>query len=339
MGAVLVTGGNGYIGGHCVLELLKAGYTVRTTVRSPEKAEAFRAMIHSAGIPDPSIVTVCYADLSSDAGWAEAITGCEFVLHVASPFPSDSVPEEAIIGPARDGALRVLTFAKQLNVKRVVLTSSFAAIGYQVDLGPTFDESFWTDPASKAAGMSGYIKSKAIAEKAAWDFVRDNGGPELVTICPTGVLGPALSANLSNSIQIVKALIDGSMPGIPDIGFAIADVRDVAMLHVKALTAPVAGQRFIVSSAENWTLVQIAEVLREGLGDRAGKVPKKQLWSGLVKFLGVFSGKMSKLAGNLGVVRKLSNAKATAAFEWTPIDTRKSILDTAESLFALGVCK
>lgn len=239
MAKVLVTGGTGFLGAHCVIQLLAAGHEVRATVRDLRREDALRAMLRQGGAGDgANNVALFAADLTADAGWKQAVTDCDYVLHVASPFPG-RVPkdENELIRPARGGALRVLRAARDANVRRVVLTSSFAAIGYGKARAGTFTETDWTDPHDPT--IQPYQKSKTLAERAAWAFMRDEGGSlELAVIDPTGILGPVLGPDLSTSIHLIKRMLEGSTPGCPDLWFGIVDVRDAADLHVRAMTNP-----------------------------------------------------------------------------------------------------
>jgi len=254
MARVLVTGGTGFVAAHCLIQLLAAVHETRTTVRSLSREGEVRAMLRQGGTGDVGErLTLFSADLNADAGWAEAAAGCDYVLHVASPFPSTAPKDEnELIAPARDGALRVLRAARDAGVKRVVLTSSFAAVGYgHDDRTASFTEENWTN--LNGSRVEPYPKSKTIAERAAWDFIaREGGGLELATINPVGIFGPALGADYATSILIVKRLMDGSVPGCPDIWSGIVDVRDVAELHLRAMTEPAAaGQRFLGSGPIN----------------------------------------------------------------------------------------
>ena len=238
MARVLVTGGTGFVGAHCLVSLLAAGHETRTTVRDLAREKDVRAMLRQGGAGDVGArLSVFRADLLADAGWAEAAAGCDYVLHVASPFPSTLPKDEnELIAPARDGALRVLKAARDAKVKRVVLTSSFAAIGYG-GKGRTdaYTEKDWTDVNDPS--VRPYPKSKTIAERAAWDFIaREGGGLELAVVNPVGIFGPVLGPDYSTSIVLVKRLLDGSLPGCPDIWFGCVDVRDVVDLHLKAMT-------------------------------------------------------------------------------------------------------
>src|ERR1700720_2022461 len=229
MSTILVTGGSGFIGSHCILQLLAAGHRVRTTVRSLKREEYVRALLKQGGAEPGDRLSFFAADLESDAGWPRAVAGCEYVLHVASPLPS-SVPknEAALIIPAREGTLRVLRASRDAGVKRVVLTSSFAAIGYgRKERQAPFTEKDWTDLSGEV--VAPYAKSKTLAERAAWDFVAKEGGQlELSVVNPVAVFGPVLGADYSASILLVERLMGGAMPGVPHLYFGVVDVRDVA---------------------------------------------------------------------------------------------------------------
>ena len=269
MSLVLVTGGSGFIGSHCILQLLAAGHQVRTTVRNLSREGDVRAMLKVGGTEPGDRLKFVAADLEKDAGWADAVPGCEYVLHVASPFPQ-TIPkhEDELIVPAREGALRVLRAARDARVKRVVLTSSFASIGYgQKPQNTPYDETNWTDP--KGDGVLPYVKSKTLAERAAWDFIaKEGGGLELSVVNPVGSFGPVLGPDFSTSILLVQRLMDGAMPGCPKLTFGLVDVRDVADLHIRAMTHPAAkGERFLAVAGDFMsTMVEIAKVLKAGMG-------------------------------------------------------------------------
>lgn len=244
---VLVTGGTGFVAGHAILRLLGDGYRVRTTVRSAGREAEVREIVTSSGTGGNDRLEVVSAELTSDAGWDAAVSATDYVLHVASPFTGSGRDDDAVIVPARDGALRVLAAARNARVRRVVMTSSFGAVGYSRKPPGDYTEADWTDPADD---NTAYIKSKAIAELAAWDFIRAEGGDlELTVINPTGIFGPVLTGKLSGSVGIIKAMLDGHMPAVPRMYFGVADVRDVADIHVRAMTSPAAaGQRFLATS-------------------------------------------------------------------------------------------
>jgi dihydroflavonol-4-reductase len=268
---VLVTGGSGFLGGWCVIELLRRGYSVRTTVRDLAKEPHVRAAVESE-VDAGDRLTVLAADLMSDAGWPDAVAGCDYVLHVASPFPPKQPkdPDELIV-PAREGTLRVLRAALDAGVKRVVVTSSVAAIRLTNGAEPRpLDERDWTDPDSP--GLTPYVRSKTIAERAAWDLVRERGEEDrLAVVNPGGIIGPVLNDDLSYSLEMVQRLLNGA-PGVPRLGFTLVDVRDVADLEIRAMTAPEAGgERFIAADQFLW-MSDVGAVLRERMGDRAKKV-------------------------------------------------------------------
>jgi nucleoside-diphosphate-sugar epimerase len=338
---VLVTGGSGFIGAHCILQLLDAGYRVRTTVRSLTREADVRAMLKAGGTEPGEALSFAAADLMSDAGWLEAVAGCDFVLHVASPFPP-GVPkhEDELIIPAREGALRVLRAARDEGVKRVVLTSSFAAIGYgHKPTDRPFSEEDWTDPNSDNIGA--YIKSKTLAERAAWDFVaREGGALELAVVNPVGVFGPVLGPDYSSSIQIVQRLMEGTVPGIPRLSFGIVDVRDVADLHLRAMTNPSArGERFLAVAGDSMTFQQIAQVLKARMGDAADRVPTRVLPNWMVRLTSLVDSSIAQIVPELGTVKNATNEKARRVLGWMPRSNEDAIIATAESLVQLGLLR
>lgn len=286
----------------------------------------------------PEDVEVVTADLSDDAGWSEAVNGCRYVLHLASPFPTASPKDpEELVRPARDGALRVLRASREAGVERVVLTSSFAAIGYGHSPGVrAFTEADWTDP--DAPGVRAYTRSKTLAERAAWDDVVRHGGPELAVINPVAVFGPVLAADTSSSIEIVRSLLSGRFPGVPRLAFGVVDVRDVADLHLRAMTAPeAAGERFLAVSGDFMTMGQIAGVLRQELGPRASKVPTRTIPDVLIRLAGLVQRELRDFGPELGVLRSVDGSKATRLLGWQPRSREDALVATAESLFDLGL--
>ena len=284
---VLVTGGSGYIASFCIAQLLLEGTPVRTTVRSLAREAELRAAIGKIAKTDG--LEVVTADLNADAGWEKACSECSGVLHVASPLPS-RIPknDDELVRPARDGTLRVLKAAKGAGARRVVMTSSTAAVAYgHGGRSKPFTETDWSDPSDRT-DSSAYERSKMIAERAAWEWhSREGGALEFVTICPGAVIGPVLGGTYSASLDIVKKLMDGSLPGLPHFGWPLVDVRDIADLHVRALRAPhAASQRFIGAGPFYW-MGDIARVLRERVPEVAGKVPKRSLPSWLVRLSSV----------------------------------------------------
>jgi nucleoside-diphosphate-sugar epimerase len=340
MSTVLVTGGSGFIGCHCILQLLAAGYQVRTTVRNLKRETDVRAMLKAGGAEPGDRLSFIAADLENDAGWSEAVAECEYVLRVASPLPA-SLPkhEDELIVPAREGTLRVLRAAKDAGVKRVVFTSSFAAIGYGHEpQEKPFRETDWTNLDSDVVP---YVKSKALAERAAWDFMAKQGGNlEFSVINPVGVFGPVLSPDYSTSILLVQRLMDGAMPGCPRLYFGVVDVRDVADIHLRAMTNPAAkSERFLAVTGDFMSMVEIAKLLKSRLGEAAKRVPTTELPDWLVRLAALRDPAIRLILPELGKYKNATNEKAKRILGWTPRSNEDSILATAESLIRLGLLK
>ncbi len=335
-GTVLVTGGSGYIAGFLIRLLIERGWTVNTTIRNLAREPEVRAAL---GVPAERLRFFA-ADLERDDGWAEAMAGCSHVAHVASPFPAEKMPDEALIRPARDGALRALRFAKEAGVERFVLTSSVAAVAYGHEPlnGDLYTEADWTDVT--APGTSAYVKSKTIAERAARDWMAENGaGMEFCSVNPAAVLGPVMSADFSTSIQLVQRMLDGSLPGFPRIGFGVVDVRDLAELHLRALETPgLDGERFI-GSGRFMMMEEGGAILRARLGEKARKVPKRRIPDFVVRLIGLFDGAVGQIVGELGRVRATDAGHAERVLGWKTRDEGDSIVDTAESLIERGIVK
>ena len=334
---VLVTGGSGFIAGWCIVELLQRGYAVRTTVRSPAKEPSVRAAIASAIEPGDRL-TFFFSDLTRDEGWDAAVTGCDHVLHVASPLGADSPKDpSALIIPAREGALRVLRAATRAGVKRVVLTSSGAASAPPPNAPDgVYDETLWSDPQAK--DLTAYRQSKIIAERAAWDFMKDHAGTtELTAILPGLVLGPLLTPEGLGSVQLIQRLLSGALPGIPGFGFNVVDVRDVAELHVRAMIAPeAAGQRFLASCEFLW-MADVAKILRAQLGERARKVPTRRLPDFVLRLAALFDPALKSVTPMLGHKHDVTSAKAQRVLGWTPRSVATTVIDCAQSLIAHGL--
>jgi dihydroflavonol-4-reductase len=333
---VLVTGGSGYIAGVLIRQLLASGWQVHTTVRDLQREPALRKLLGVA--PGDEQLRCFAADLLHDAGWAEAAAGCSHVAHVASPLPA-GVPRDAneLIVPARDGALRALRAAREAGVQRVVMTSSVAAIAYGHGRGDhRFTEANWTR--LETPGIPPYVQSKTVAERAARDWVaREGGGLAFCTVNPSVVLGPVASADYSASVLIVRSLLEGRIPALPNIGFGIVDVRDVADLHVRALTAPdMADERFIACGGFLW-LREIAAVLRAELGEQARRVPTLQMPDWAVRLLARVSPTVRAAASELGTVRHQDSSHAREKLGWVPRPPREAIVATARDLMKLGV--
>jgi dihydroflavonol-4-reductase len=331
-GTVLVTGGTGFLGGWCIAALLERGREVRTTVRDTAREEAVREAVAAAGADAGSRLTVLPADLSSDDGWADAVAGCRHVLHVASPFPpvQPKDPDELIV-PARDGALRVVRAALDAGVERVVMTSSIAAARPARDSSESapYTEADWTDGDDPA--RTPYVRSKTLAEQAAWKLVREAGAEDrLAAVNPGAIIGPALNDDHSFSLQSVQRLLDG-MPAVPRLGFTFVDVRDVADLHIRALAPGAGGERFIATDRFLW-MAEVAAVLRERLGDAAPKVPTRVAPDLLIRAMGLFDKSARSVIGDLGKRSWYSSEHARTKLGWTTRPVEDSIEDCARSL-------
>jgi len=333
-GLVVVTGIGGFLGTHVAAQLLRAGYNVRGTLRSLKRAKAVEAAIRSAEGATAGKLSFVQADLLSDDGWETAFSGAAGVIHTASPFPS-SVPrdENELIRPAREGTLRVLRIAKKAGIRRVVLTSSIAAINYGSGRAP-FTELDWTDVDSPLA--TPYYKSKTIAERAAWDFAREND-LELVVINPGMILGPILGRDSGTSVGVVQSLLKGRYPAMPDFSVSVVDVRDVAEAHVLALTVPeAAGERFI-AGGEALSVKDIAGVLKRDFPAYARKLPKFVLPNWLAGLAARFDPGLKLIIRELGRDARVSNEKARRVLGWKPRPEEDAIRASAESLIAAGL--
>ena len=336
-GTVLVTGGTGYIGGEVIERLLAKGHSVHTTVRNLAKSEPrLRARWQRAG----ERLSVFQADLMSDEGWAEANVGCDAVAHVASPFPL-SVPKNKndLIVPAREGTLRALKFAHAAGIARFVQTSSAAAIAYGHPEKNHFDHHDWTN---LDADVPPYIESKTVAERAARDWVAAHA-PDMAfcSINPVAVFGPVYNDDMSTSVELVKKIIDGSIPLIPDMGICVTDVRDVAEAHVRAIEAPaekVRGERFPTSEKFMW-IREMADVVRARVPEHAGKVPRRPMPDSLVRVLALFMDEMKQIKGELGNVRDVSGKHTEEVLGFTYIPAEQTLEDTVRSLVEKGIVK
>lgn len=338
---VLVTGGSGFVAIHCILQLLQQGYNVRTTVRKMSKQNEVLDMLKYGGITDFSKLSFIETDLTKDDNWNEAVKGCTYVLHVASPvylrLPKN---EDEMIRPAVDGTLRVLKAARDAGVQRVVMTSNFGAIGYShKDKTTLITEEEWTNPNEK--GLSVYNKSKTLAERAAWNFIKTEGGNlELSVVNPVGIFGPALGPVLSSGFGLLKQVLDGSIKAIPNITLTIVDVRDVADLHLRAMIHPAAkGQRFLAIAGDTLSLPQIAVLYKNKLGNAGKNISTKRLPDWLVRVTAIFNKKAKALVPMLSRYRDASNKKAVTILGWQPRSNKEALLATAQSLIEFGNLK
>ncbi|CAN5125171.1 aldehyde reductase [soil metagenome] len=330
---VFVTGGSGFVGGWCIVTLLRRGYDVRATLRSLSKADAVRAMVATQVDPGDRL-TFAQADLMSDAGWDAAMAGIDHVLHVASPLGGEGQSVAALVGPARDGTIRVLAAATRAGVKRIVVTSSCAAATPLDQSGESVsDETTWTD--AEDPKLNAYRKSKAIAEWAAWDWMEANDDPaRLTTILPAAIFGPVLSREAMSSVALIQGLLNGRPPAVPRVSFNVVDVRDVAEAHVLALTTPeAAGQRFIAAGEFLW-MKDVAAILRDGLGAKAGKVPRRIMPDVLVRLIAIFVPPMRALTPIIGRRHSFDGRKAGQLLGLQYRPARDTILDCARSLGA-----
>ncbi|MCF8880356.1 aldehyde reductase [Hyphobacterium sp. SN044] len=336
---VLVTGATGFLGQHCILQLIAAGYEVRGTVRSLTREAEVRYALRR-GEADNTKLTLVEADLSADAGWDAAVAGCTSVMHVASPFPlSQPQDDDELIRPARDGALRVLKAAAKAGVKRTVMTSSVAAVsaGHDKSGRRVFDENDWSD--LDGPNVSAYEKSKTLAERAAWDFIAspEAKGMELSVINPGAILGPALTADMSTSLEIVRQLMARALPACPRIGFPVVDVRDVAAAHLAAMTTPeAAGKRYICTEKQAW-FSEIAKVLDARYGPEGWKIPTGELPGFVVRIVALFNPTVRSILPSLGVERRFDTSRIRTDLNWQPCGMEAMSLASADSLIELGV--
>jgi dihydroflavonol-4-reductase len=332
---VLVTGGSGYLAGWCIVELLQRGYRVRTTVRNPSREPEVRAALGTR--IEAHRLSVHSADLLSDEHWDHLTEGCDYVLHVASPLPASQPkdPDEVIV-PAREGTMRVLRAALDAGVARVVLTSSVAAIRGGNEGGDRpLDETVWTN--LDAPGLTPYVRSKTIAERAAWELADERGVRERVaSVNPGVIVGPLLSDVRSTSLQTIERLLNG-MPAMPRLGFSFVDVRDVADLQIRAMTAAEAGGERFISITQFLWMAEVAEILRERLGEAASKVPTRTAPDLLVRAMALFDGAIRSFTSSLGKRTDYNASKARKLLGWSPRPIEDTIAETAESLIEHGV--
>lgn len=336
---VLVTGGSGFIAGHVILGLLAQGRRVRTTVRSLGRQDAVRAVLGDAGAEHLDLLEFVAADLTRDDGWDLAVDGVDGVLHVASPVrPGHVDDEDEVIEPARRGTLRVLSAARAAGVRRVVLTSAFHAAGFghgRVDR--VFTEEDWSP--LDGPGMDAYGRSKVLAERAAWEFASETGSPELVTILPVAVLGPVMGDAVSGTNHLLQRMLNGGMPGFPDLAIPFVDVRDVAAAHIAALDVPAAaGKRVLLSAQETATpLRDVGALLRSTFGERAAKVPTRNIPSLVVRTAAPFRPEFRDLVPELGYVKRLSTAREHELLGLSPRPWSEAVVAGARSMLDRGL--
>jgi dihydroflavonol-4-reductase len=331
---VLITGISGFIAKHCAVEMLRSGYRVRGSVRSLERSAQVRDTL--ARHADVSQLEFARADLESDAGWAEALAGCDAVLHVASPFPaSQPKDEQVLIRPAVDGTLRVLRAALAAGVGRLVQTSSTVAImyGHPATRTAPYTEADWTQ--LESPGVTAYAKSKTLAERAARDFVAANPGLHYASVNPGFVMGPALDRDVGASAEILLMLMRGRYPGVPRLAFPCVDVRDVARAHRLALEADApSGGRYLCAAGSLW-MIDIARAIREGLGPAGRKAPRAVLPDWMVRLVALFDPTARQAVGELGRPFDVDNSLTRRVLKLDFIAADQAAVAMARSLVEL----
>ncbi|CAJ1196015.1 hypothetical protein CPEBRM1_ABPJDJAI_01725 [Companilactobacillus paralimentarius] len=338
---VVVTGGSGFIAVHIILQLLQQGYAVRTTIRSAKKEDVIKEMLYNGGIRDFSDLSFSQADLTSDTNWEETMQGATYVIHVASPTPKLNFKnEDEMIRPAVDGVLRVLKASKDAEVKRVVLTSAYGAIfaGHKNRTTP-YTEKDWSDLSAK--NIHPYQKSKTMSEMAAWDFIKKEGdGLQLATVNPVGVMGPVLSAKYSHSNVQIQEMLEGKIKALPKVDSGYIDVRDVASLHILAMTSPKAnGERFLATTGETLSMMDVADILREAFPDYASNIPTRTIPNAVVKAAALTNPQLKMIASIVGKYAGTSNKKAKELLGWNPRSAKTAIIATAQSMIDLGIVR
>ncbi len=333
---LLVTGASGFIGTHCIIDLLNHGYHVKGTIRDGDRASQLFTILKEH-TPHTDHLEFTQAELTNPDCWEDAMQGCSGVIHTASPVPvvQPKDPDE-VIGPARQGALNVLTAARNLNITRVVLTSSVAAVwAGSKDGSRLYSESDWTD--TDAPNLSPYIRSKTLAEQAAWELVKEQGGPELTVINPSIVLGPALEKDYGSSLEFIYRFLKGQFPLVPKLGFEVVDVRDVAVLHRLAFeSSESSGRRFLCSSGFRW-LKEIANHLRDKFPDYRKKMSTKDMPNFLLKVLSFFDGSVTQFLPDIELKKEMDIGPARDLLGWAPRSPEEAIESGARSLIDLDI--
>lgn len=339
---VVVTGGTGFIASHIMIQLLQQGYRVRTTVRSLKKVPLVKKMLTNGGVTDFSHLEFIEADLNSDKNWNNVMQGADYVMSVASSTPTgEFIDAKKMTETAVNGVLRVLKFARDAKVKRVVLTSAYGAvgIGHPKNRTEPFTEKDWTN--LDAPKIDPYQASKTKAEQAAWNFVKTQGNEmELAVVNPVGVMGPVLDQDYSYSNRQIQDLLEGKIPAVPNVKSGYIDARDVASLHILAMTSPKAnGQRFLATTGETLSMLDVANVLRDAFPQYADKLPKRVIPDGLLKLISKFKPSLKMIASLTGNFADTSNQKSVELLGWHPRSAKESITATAQSMIDLGIVK
>lgn len=337
---VLLTGVSGFLGSHTAIQLLEKDYQVVGTLRDINRAESIKEMIgkHTLKINNLSFVE---ANLNDQNAWKNLTQGMDYIQHIASPFPRELPKnEDDLILPAKNGTLNILKAASVNGVKRVVITSSIAAIVYgksKNHRNGVFDETHWTDANNKKDNTP-YFRSKTIAEKAAWDFIKsDNSGLELTTVCPGAMLGPILEKDFGTSASIVIKAMDGSMPALADIGFDVVDVRSIADLLILAMESPKAPNQRYIGTTGFMKFKEVAQVLKKEYPKR--KIPSLMLPNFVVRLFSNIDKSLKPVLVDLGVERKTANSKARKELDWNPLSNNEAILACAKSVIEMGIIK
>jgi len=337
-GPILVTGAGGYIASWVVRRLLERGEAVRGTVRRPDQGEALRNALVHHGV-DARNLSITVADLADPGVWPSAVAGCGGVVHLASPFPiAQPRGRESLVSQAREGTLRVVDAAVESGIRRIVVTSSMVAMAYRA--GRSSDhvvrEGDWTDPGWNR--LSAYIVSKTRAELALWNYARDRGVEQRLSVVNPGfVLGPGLLGRVGTSLDVIRLLLAGAYPALPKIAFAVVDVRDLADIHVRALVDGAARGRRLLAAGSTMTMQEIGRTLREALPEHSDRVPTRLLPDGLIRFLSLFDRRMRTILPDLGVSTRADSDYVTELTGVRFRDPAESVVDAARFLLDSGL--